>query len=274
MNKHNPLTRREFLKFLTAGAVLTAGRPLHLLAQDGAEIVLPEFINVPPSLMLHSRHRWKLPEMLEYLAEAGFQGITYKDLELALLGDVTLPENPILISIDDLSPVRGNPSHSYFAAMKETLVEYGFKGTFALYHKPDESPDEAAWEQIAAWVEDGIAIESHSSYHSNLDRYNLTERDYQIEIVESARVIEERTGQAVRALMTPYGSGYDRETGQLNEKVIATMKEANIRFMVGILDGRDPIPTDIALDEVIYLGRVGPGLTDDANGALYEMTHW
>jgi peptidoglycan/xylan/chitin deacetylase (PgdA/CDA1 family) len=242
--------------------------------EENEQIPPPEMIAVPPSLMLHSRHRWILPDILEYLAEDGYTGITYNDLDLAIAGEITLPEKPILITIDDLSPVRGNPSHSYFAAMKDSLVEFGFKGTFAVNTWPDDEPDEAQWEEIAGWPDDGIALETHAAHHSNLDDPNFTESDYQIEIVDSAQYIAQWTQVPVRALVTPYGSGYDHETGMINPNVVAACLQADIRFVVGIIGGRDPIPKNTAPDEVLYVGRVGPGLTDDLFGARYEIEHW
>ena len=279
MPDQSVLNRREFLKLLTAGAALSVShRWLPILASecDGDDFVppLPEYIPVPPSLMLHSRHRWRFPAMLEYLAEAGFTGITYADLNRAILGEIRLPDKSILISIDDLSPFQGNPSYEYFAAMKDTLVEYGFKGTFSVITRPDQLPDEARWEEVIGWIEAGIALETHTAFHSYLDNPNFTARDYEAEIIESAQFITARSGVAVCALITPYGSGYNPETGEINPQVAAACREADIRFVVGIAGGRTPISTAITTDTVVCLGRVGPGLTNDADGALYEMEHW
>ena len=278
MANNRPLNRREFLRLIAAGAVLTLNTPLIRLSantdEENEQIPPPEMIAVPPSLMLHSRHRWILPDILEYLAEEGYAGITYNDLDLAIAGEIILPEMPILITIDDLSPVRGNPSHTYFRAMKDSLVEYGFKGTFAINNWPEDEPDEAQWQEIAGWVADGIALETHAAHHSNLDNPNFTENDYEIEIVESAQYIAQWTQVPVRALVTPYGSGYDHETHAINPNVVAACQQTDIRFVVGIIGGRDPIPKYTDPDEVLYVGRVGPGLTNDLVGARYEIEHW
>ena len=123
-------------------------------------------------------------------------------------------------------------------------------------------------------MEDGIALETHTAYHSILDNPRFIEQDYRAEIVESAQFITERTGVPVCALFTPFGSGYDQETDTINPHVVAACEEAGIRFVVGIAGGRAPIPTAIPSGEVIYVGRVGPGLTNDADGARYEIEHW
>lgn len=275
---HQTLNRREFLKLVTLGTTLTLNARLIRLSagsdEEDEQIPPPAMIAVPPSLMLHSRHRWILPDILEYLSEQDFTGITYNDLDQAIAGQITLPEKPILITIDDLSPIRGNPSHHYFAAMKDSLDEFGFKGTFAINTWPDDEPDEAQWQEIAAWVDDGMALETHAAHHSNLDNAALSDADYETEIVESARYIAHWTQVPVRALVLPYGSGYDHETGTLNLKVVAACQHAGIRFMVGIIGGRDPIAKYAEPDQVLYVGRVGPGLTDDLAGARYEIEHW
>lgn len=266
--------RRQFLKtFVLGGAAVAALRisPRLLLAQSGQT---PETLPVPPSLMLHSRHRWRMEAMLEGLRELGFEGITYGDLEQALLGDLTLPEKPILITIDDLSPTRGSPSFAYFSAMKDLLVEYDFRGSFAIITRPDLEQDEAMWSQITGWLDDGIALETHTAYHSHLGRHDFTARDYAAEIVESAQWIRSRTGYNVRALVTPYGSGYNAETGEVLAPVLEACHAANLRFVVGIVGGRAPLPLNPAPQDIFYVGRVGPSLSDDAPGALYEMTYW
>lgn len=272
------INRRQFLKTLLLGGAAAAALRFSpgLLAQEATPEPqpLPESLPVPPSLMLHSRHRWRMEAMLQVLAEEGFEGITYADLEQALLGELTLPPKPILITIDDISPTRGNPSFHYFSAMKDLLVQYGFRGSFAVITRPDLEPDEEMWARMTEWLDEGIALETHTGYHSNLDRYDFRPRDYEVEIVESAALIRERTGYDVRALVTPFGSGHNAETGQIHPQVLEACQQAGLRFVVGITGGREPLPTLPADDELLYVGRVGPGLTDDAAGALYEMRAW
>jgi hypothetical protein len=277
-HRHQALNRREFLKLLSAGAALAIGGGQFRVVADSDEEKAQRqplgLISVPPSLMLHSRHRWVLPDILAYLVAAGYEGITYNDLALALTREIRLPEKPILISIDDLSPVDGNPSHAYFAAMKDSLVEFGFKGTYAINTRPEDGPDERQWADIASWVADGIALETHSAHHSNLDTPSFTRQDYAVEIIDSARMIAARTGVPVQTLFTPYGSGYDRETKLVNPQVVTACQDAGIRFVVGIVDGREPLSTYTPAEDVLYVGRVGPGLTDDLAGAQYEIEHW
>ena len=262
------INRRQFLKLTGAvllASILTPGRA----SGSGAEPV-----SVPPSLMLHSRHRWRLEAILVGLRRGGFEGVTYADLEGALLGQLALPARPVLITIDDVCPARGSPSFAYFAAMKDLLVEYGFKATFSVITRPDVPHDDAAWDQLASWLQDGIRLETHTAYHSNLDNPTFAAGDYEEEIGGSAALIRARTGCDVRALILPYGSGHYAQTGKTNPRIVAACQQAGLRFVVGITGGRTPLPVDIAPDEVLYVGRVGPGVSDDAWGALYELAHW
>jgi len=264
----NAINRRQFLKWTGSAALVLALPPGGLHASGPAEVP------VPPSLMLHSRHRWRLEPMLAALCREGFKGITYADLERALLGQAGLPARPVLITIDDLCPARGSPSFAYFAAMKSLLVEYGFAATFSVVTRPDVPHDDAAWDQLAAWTQDGIRLETHTAYHSNLDNPALTDRDLEAEIGGSAALIRERTGCDVRALVLPYGNGCNARTGAIDPRIEAACQRAGLRFVVGITGGRAPLPVDIGPDDVLYVGRVGPGISDDAHGALHELAHW
>jgi len=262
------INRRHFLKLAGLAALALTGPAGDARASDLAEVP------VPPSLMLHSRHRWRLEPMLTALRREGFEGITYADLERALLGQADLPPRPALITIDDVCPARGSPSFAYFAAMKNLLVDYGFPATFSVITRPDVPHDDALWDQLAAWTLDGIRLETHTAYHSNLDNSAFTPSDYDEEIGRSAALIRERTGCDVRALVLPFGNGHCARTGETDPRIVAACQGAGLRFVVGITGGRAPLPVDSAPDDVLYVGRVGPGVSDNAWGALHELTHW
>jgi len=270
------LTRRDFLRLIaTSGIMFSAGNAFAYTTYDN-ESALPSHIPIPPSLMLHSRHRWILPDILDYLLENGYTGIHYADFERALLGSETLPEKPILITIDDLTAVQGqNPTIlEYFGAMKDALVERNIKGSFAHITRPDLAQDDDLWAEFRSWTEQGIAFETHTAYHSVLGRHEMTWTDYEAEIITSAGFISEKIGVPVRALVTPYGSGYDIETDTVTPEVIKACSEAGLRFIVGIVNGRAPIQIPIQNADVLYVGRVGPGVNNDVYGAQLEIEFW
>lgn len=270
------LTRRDFLRMITtSGIVLGAGQVFAHTTHDN-ESALPSEIAIPPSLMLHSRHRWILPPILDYLLENEYTGIHYADFENALLGLSTLPQKPILITIDDITAVKGqNPTIlEYFGAMKDSLVERDIKGSFAHITRPDLEQDDALWDELRSWTEHGIAFETHTAYHSVLGRRAMTWADYEAEIITSAQFISEKIGIPVRALVTPYGSGYDMATNIVTPQVIQACEQAGLRFIVGIVNGRAPIRVPIQHSDVLYVGRVGPGVNNDVYGAGLEIEFW
>jgi hypothetical protein len=247
------MNRRTFMKtlfFATSAFAATA----YGFRPTSAQNAIP----LPPSLMLHSCHRRELRPILEVLRDEGYSGITYLDLENALNGQTLLPERPILITIDDLSMAEGNPSFAHFEEMKDTLLQFNFRATFGVITRPDMEQDIKRWHLVHEWLRDGMALENHTSYHSNLDNPGFSFRDYRAEIAAAAELIRAYSGQPVRTLITPYGSGYDMQTGQLNPSVVLACRQSNIRFVVGITQGREYLPTSLMPHDVVYLGRIQP----------------
>lgn len=271
MNHRSTLGRRDFLKLFLAGSTVLAAHAFSLqtVFADG---LMP----VPCSLMLHSRHHRVLPQILDYVREQGYEGITYAEFEAALMGRFTLPARPFLLSIDDLAMARGLPSFDHFARMKETLVNYSFKATFGVITRPDVPQDDALWAEVARWPSQGMALECHTAYHSNLDNPNFETEDYAAEIIEPTRQMQERLGCVVRALITPYGSGYNYQTNLLNPQVVDAARGAGLRFIVGISAGRTPISVPVRRSSLIYLGRIQPygEGQDAAYDALWQIGRW
>lgn len=265
------LTRRQFMQWLTASlAVISRDAllpPLH--SHDNARLLA-----VPPTLMFHSRHRWLLPEIINWLVADGFTGITYLDLEQALYEKMSLPEKPVIITIDDIAMDKGNPNFAAFAAMQATLVQAKFAGVFGVITRPEWQQDAERWAQVAEWTQQHIELATHTAHHQVLDNPHWTDADYDVEITASAQMIAEHTGQPVRTLITPYGSGYNQQQNQLNPAVIAACQRAQIRFVVGIVEGRQPLSSHPAADAVLYLGRTVPGPDDTLSGAQAGIANW
>ncbi|MBN1681174.1 MAG: polysaccharide deacetylase family protein [Anaerolineae bacterium] len=272
MPHHRQFRRRDVLRWLGASAAVIAGG--EALRRPAFARETPASIPVPPTFMLHSRHRYLLPRLLDTLMASGYHGVTYADLESAITGQADLPPRPIIITIDDLELVNGNPSFETFRAMKNTLVLHGFKGVFAMITSPLLPQNADWWAEIVSWRDEGIEFATHTSFHSNLNNGAFAQKDYDDEIVASARMITERTGQPVRALITPFGSGYDRQSKTIHPLVLESCRTAGIRFVVGIVEGRVPVPLNPAPDDVFYLGRIQPGIDDTLTGALFELNHW
>lgn len=263
----NTLNRRQFLKTIaSAGAALMLPKAAAAAPQNA--------IYVPPSVMLHSRHWRVLPDLLANLRDLGYQGVTYNDWEQVILDKATFPLQPVILSVDDLSCEVGNPAFRYFQQMQEDFVEAGFKAVFAVITRPNLQQDEDRWAEIAGWVGQGIELATHTAYHSNLDNPKFIAEDYSSEIVDSAAMIEARTGQAVRTLITPYGSGYDIKNRALNPYVLEACRQGNLRFMIGISTGQRHIHLDTQAGDVIYAGRANPGNAHTVNDSLYYIKYW
>jgi len=229
---------------------------------------------MPPTIMLHSRHARLLPRLIDALAAEGYEGVTFRDLEYTLCQDASLPPKAVMLTIDDLSMVRGNPSFETFRGMKDALVERGWRGVFGVITGPHLPQNEVWWDEVAVWGEQGIELATHTAYHSNLNDPALTAEDFEAEIVGSAQTICQRTGQPVHALVTPFGSGYNRTTGALHPLICAMCQQARIRFVSGIVEGHGPLPASVGDSDVIYTGRVPPGIDGTLESTLFEVHHW
>lgn len=265
------LTRREFIQWLTTSITFIGGEILLPTLASRDEI---RTIPAPPSLMLHSRHRWLLPDIVNWLIADGFTGMTYLDLDRVLNAEIELPEKPIIITIDDIAMDKGNPNFETFAAMHDTLVQANFAGVFGVITRPDWQQSDERWAQVAAWTQQHIELANHTASHTMLDNPRWMEADYEIEIVASAQTIAQYTGQAVKTLITPYGSGYHQQRNEVNPAVVAACQRAGIRFVVGIVEGRQPLPLNPAHDDVLYLGRTVPGPDNTLSGAQEGIARW
>src|SRR5215471_11450642 len=111
--------RRDFLRLLCGSAAGVFLSPRWQF-QTSAKL-----IPVPPTLMLHSKNRWKLSNVLKWLVDNGYTGITYRQFASVLLGEVTLPDKPVILSLDDLDTVYINPA---FLSMTDEMEKAGFRG--------------------------------------------------------------------------------------------------------------------------------------------------
>lgn len=281
------ITRRGFILggMIAGGAWIVKTLPVYARQS--------RLVPVPPALMLHSGNGYDmsragfLPVLVRSLKEEGYATLTYKGWWDAVVNGQPLPEKPLIISIDDLTMVHGNPSFSEFQNMHDYLLENGYVAVFGIITRPRLAQDETRWERIASWVDEGFELATHTSEHSNFNRRNgqpredFSQEDYDAEIIDSAEFIFERTAQPVTALITPYGSGFDRSTGEIHGRVANACRQTSIKFVVGINDGRAPLPHTLFSDpqSLIYLGRGTPHPTPEskigsAKDAMFGINYW
>jgi len=285
------INRRDFLKMLGAVGSYTF---LPLGVGQNISPVVPLQVNIPPSLMLHSSDGSSdfMPRLLYCLHQDGFTMTTYKAWRQGLLTNEPV-SNPIILSIDDISLAKsGCASFGTFKQMKEWIKAAGGTAVFGVItqpvinDEPQQEQDEARWDMMQAWVEDGFELASHTSYHSNFNAIDTGPRpdfkavDYEAEIVQSAQLIETKLSErqikyTVETLIMPYGSGYSYQYPQpeIHPGIVMACRQTNIKFVIGIVSGREPLSLKL-FDDVqatLYLGRIPPATLTDADGRQYPQ---
>ncbi len=292
-------SRRDFLKLalprLFALKQVASGVPF--FDQENTPERPTVTVEVPPTIMLHARERHvrELPGLIDNLIGNGYQPITYKTLYASLENGLPLPEKPVILSFDDITMVEGSSNFDFYSRVVDILVEKGVPAVFAVNTEQltaDESgniidhnttQNDSYWETARSWIEDhGIELATHTTTHLNLTDRGISQEEYDHQIVDSARMIEERTGQVVETLVLPFGNGAtDAQAGVILPQIVTSCLQTNIRFVSGIAGGRNPISFSPSQDQdsVYYVGRIGPNDNNpDADSAFsnleWEVEHW
>jgi hypothetical protein len=278
------MSRRTFLQTLGAfSAQALLPRP-NLIGQPAP--ITPAQVTIPPSLMLHSVDGRAdfLPRLLEQLNEKGYQGTTYQQWQRRLLAGQPIAR-PVIISVDDISlACQACSRYDTFVEMQGWFKAAGMTAVYGVItepvigDEPQREQDEARWDLMQAWVEDGFELASHTSYHSNFNAVDSGPRpdfgpaDYEAEICRSAALIEQKLGERglsyqVRTLILPFGSGYSyrQPKPKIHEGITAACCQTHIQFVVGIPQGREPMPIATLADTacVTYTGRLAPVYSAD-----------
>jgi peptidoglycan/xylan/chitin deacetylase (PgdA/CDA1 family) len=251
-------SRRDFLKTLLAlGSAALLGPALQIHAANAV-------LSVPPTIMLHSKDRWKLINILAWLKHNNYTSLTYRDLINVIQGNATLPDNPIILTIDDIGTSYILP---YYMAMIEYVDKAGYQGVVGVvtHATPTENP--ANWATLRAMADRGWQIDTHTTHHHLLPQVKTVD-ELRTEIVDSAKMIVDGTGQQPISLIVPYANLYLRG-GKYDQRIFDVSAEANLQFVVGMKDGRYLNPVDHA---PYYLGRVGVGVDSKQTG--WWITHF
>lgn len=291
----NGMTRRSFLKM--AGALCGQMAIMPWETAFSQVSFTDRKIPVPPSLMLHSPDGRAdfLPPLLEMLNQHGFRGTTYQEWYRRLRQNRPIT-NPIIISIDDISLAQQACSaFATFHQMKRWLKEAGMTAVYGVITEPvingqpQRQQDEARWDLMQEWVEEGFELASHTSYHSNFNALDSGPRadfraiDYEAEIVRSAALIEAKLSERgldyhVQTLITPYGSGYSYKlpNPDIHPGIVAACLQTNIKFVVGIVQGRGPLPfsTLAGSEPIVYTGRIPPAYMTEEDQPPQPVADW
>jgi peptidoglycan/xylan/chitin deacetylase (PgdA/CDA1 family) len=275
------LSRRDFLKRTILLSSTAAMLPNSRI--DHQTTMIP----LPPCIMLHSQHGINMgrdgffPQFLRLAQDQQYTTVTFHSWLCAVLNNTPLPENPLIISMDDMAMDVGNPSFQYFRNMHNQLALQHMVGTFGIVTRPHLRQDDNRWDEVQSWADEGFEMATHTSEHTNFNqadtsaRVDLSQEHVDAEIINSAHMIQNRIEQPVNVLITPYGSGFNRHSQEVHPDIVSACQRANIRMVVGITDGRAPTPLVSLQDprSILYYGRTTPG-NDNAYEAIYNVNMW
>lgn len=201
----------------------------------------------------------RFKEQLTALKDTGYTSIRERDLYDYYYNDKELPENPVLITIDD----GYFSNYEYAYPILEELEFYAtiYVVTSSRGKTPGSSPH-FTWEEGREMVESGwIDIQSHTAdAHYYIDgkrkegpflttkqwdgEKEETDEEYKARIredlKESKEIIEEHIGNEVYAITYPYGG--------FNDDVTEVAKELGFELMYTVrknLNGRDTSPHEL-----------------------------
>lgn len=254
------LGRRDFLRMLggLAGAVVLGPR-WQMRDMNGQPFA------VPPTLMLHTKDRWKLEAILKWLNDNGYTSVTYGTLVEVIRGAARLPDKPVIITMDD---VGSNYIQPYFMDMIDLTEKAGYVGMLGVVTRENPSQNKETWSKLREIASRGWQLDTHTSNHWLLPAIR-DEKTLRAEIVDSAQMLEDGLDQKASSLIVPYANLTSPETGKMDERIFTISREAGLDFVVGMALGRH-----IGMGEQppYYLGRVGVGV--DAVQTGWWLAHF
>ncbi len=232
-------TRRETPSIAVEPGV--EGAPVEDVPEPNRSLRRDVHCRTPQSLMLHSYYG---VERMQALADAILAGntrtLTYQGILEGLRRGQCPPGNSIVVSLDDLSTVRIDPT------LKEMIAAFTDRGLVLVVAVIVSEPqDPEAWVYLRELRKLGVEIASHSLDHPNLPELSQTEIEWQVS--GSHRAICENLGACPVSFVVPYGS-MDR-----HQRIMGAAWEYS--FVVGIAGG-----LQIEGDAPYYVGRTGPDI--------------
>lgn len=193
---------------------------------------------------------------------ARFRIIDFHDLEAIARGNMTLDTDAAIISFDD-------GDLSVYAVAFPLLRDYGIKATFFLIAGSVGDIGYMNWKQIAEMAaarnsegEQLFTFGSHSishAYMGNLDNVALEK-----ELLGSKQIIEDNTGEKVRFLALPFGSGSGRQDiiDRAQAAGYTAIRTSDVGYIV-------PGKIDLWRLPAIYIDNVS---SDRAMGKIWTLT--
>ncbi len=196
--------------FAALTVLLLLAMPGSVQASNDAPIatILCYHVVESPSDTHFAISREEFLRQVHYLKDTGYNVISLQDLVRYYEGELdSLPENAVVITVDD------GWKCTYDIIYKE-LSRLDIPFTAFLYPKYILGGNYSLnWDQVREMADNGVDIQSHTLSHGYLTRqaskqgsgYETWLRN---ELLESKRILEEKTGKPVSVLAYPYGA-YD-----------------------------------------------------------------
>lgn len=154
-------------------------------------------------------------EHMAHIKDAGYEVLRLEDLVAMLKAGDELPDRAVAITFDDAY-------ESIYTEAFPILKQYGWPFTVFLNVQPLEQRlnQFLTWEQVKEMADAGASIANHSYSHPHMIRRLNGESEAQWrermrnEILETEKVIAERTGQELRIFAYPFGE-YDQASKDL-----------------------------------------------------------
>ena len=141
----------------------------------------------------------KFKEHIKMLADSGYHTILPDQLYNYLVYNAKLPPKPIMITFDDTDLDQ-------FTIGASTLKKYGFKGVYFIMTVSIGKKGRIGYmskTQIKQLFDDGNVIASHTYDHKNFAKF--TDADWQTQIDEPTKKLEEIIGSKISYFAFPYG---------------------------------------------------------------------
>lgn len=146
---------------------------------------------------------------MKILADSGYQTVLPDQLYNYLVYGAPLPPKPVMITYDDTDLEQ-------FTIGKTEMDKYGFKGVYFIMTISIGRPNYMSKEQIRQLADEGHAIASHTWRHDRVDKYlttphmdrdlkKIVENDWDLQLVETRKKLEEISGKPIHYFAYPFG---------------------------------------------------------------------
>jgi len=193
-------------------------------------------------------------EELKALKTAGFDFVSYSQVESFYLTGVPLPARSVLVTFDDGHRNIFDNAYPILKKMKIPWLLFVFPTAIGGGHDKGYMD----WNDVQTLRKDGVAIGSHSFDHPFLTRPGKEiaspaayDEWLKKELSYSKKLIEEKLGAKVTAFASPFGA--------LNEVVQRHIKKAGYSLAFNVFGSNNDDRTDpLQLNRIIVLGTDTP----------------